>query len=272
MWTRPHSSQASGAVELEPAEVGDGGAPADGRHGAVVAIAERRRRGAAGEPRAQHARDVGALLLGDRREAGQRLAVAHRAAWAVSPMTKISGWPGTTRSGPTMTRPARSCLDAEPSRGRRGRDAGGPDDGRGLPGARRRWRRRLRRTGRPACRAAPRHAAARASAARLRSASRERPAAARGPASTSTMRASRGSMVRKSWRSATWASSAMAPAISTPVGPPPITTKVRKRRRSSGVVGRFGVLEGGQDAAADAGGVVDLLQAGRHALPSSWPK
>ena len=30
---------------------------------------------------------------------------------------------------------------------------------------------------------------------------------------------------------------------------------------------RLGVFEGGQDAPADAGGIVDLLEAGRHALP-----
>ena len=35
----------------------------------------------------------------------------------------------------------------------------------------------------------------------------------------------------------------------------------------SRVVAPLGLLEGGQDAAADAGGVVDLLQAGRDALP-----
>src|SRR5690606_23991352 len=28
------------------------------------------------------------------------------ATWAVSPMTKISAWPGTVRSSPTLTRPA----------------------------------------------------------------------------------------------------------------------------------------------------------------------
>ena len=42
---------------------------------------------------------------------------------------------------------------------------------------------------------------------------------------------------------------------------------MRKRRRASWRLGRLGVLEGGQDAAADVGGVVDLLQAGRDALP-----
>src|SRR5437660_869488 len=51
------------------------GAPADRRHGAEVAIAERAGCGLAGKPGTQHAGDVGALLLGDRREPRQRLAI-----------------------------------------------------------------------------------------------------------------------------------------------------------------------------------------------------
>ena len=45
---------------------------------------------------------------------------------ARSPATKISGWPGTLRSRPTGTRPARSRGDAEQRAQRRGGDAGGP--------------------------------------------------------------------------------------------------------------------------------------------------
>src|SRR5215211_4755987 len=56
----------------------------------------------------------------------------------------------------------------------------------------------------------------------------------RGPASASTIRAKRGSMVRKFDTSARFASSAMAPTSSTPVAPPPTTTKFNSRRRSSG--------------------------------------
>jgi hypothetical protein len=49
----------------------------------------------------------------------------------------------------------------------------------------------------------------------------------------------------------------MAPAISTPVGPAPL-----------GVVPAcLGLFEGTEDAAADAGGVVDLLEAGGDPLP-----
>ena len=59
----------------------------------------------------------------------------------------------------------------------------------------------------------------------------------------------------------------MAPAISTPVGPPPITTKVISRRRSSASVFVLGALEGEQDAAAQIGGVVDRLETRRERRP-----
>ena len=57
----------------------------------------------------------------------------------------------------------------------------------------------------------------------------------RSVASTSSTRAWRGSIERKSPRSVSRASSAIWPAISTPVGPPPTTTNVShaRRRRSS---------------------------------------
>src|SRR5437899_1151782 len=56
------------AANGQPAEIGNGGAPADRRHGAEVAIAERAGCGLACKPGMQHAGYVGALLLGDRRE------------------------------------------------------------------------------------------------------------------------------------------------------------------------------------------------------------
>jgi hypothetical protein len=63
----------------------------------------------------------------------------------------------------------------------------------------------------------------------------------RGAASTRMMRAERGSIERKSAASARLASSAIAPAISTPVGPPPTMTKLSSRARSaaSGSVSAF---------------------------------
>ena len=52
-------------------------------------------------------------------------------------------------------------------------------------------------------------------------------------ASTRMMRALVGSIRRKSFFSVRWASSAICPAISTPVGPAPTTTKVRARSAST---------------------------------------
>src|SRR6202521_5622276 len=72
------------------------------------------------------------------------------------------------------------------------------------------------------------------------------------------MRAARGSMLRKSFANARLASSAMAPASSTPVGPPPTMTRFSSRLRS---------LEREQDAPANFGGILDALQARRERLP-----
>ena len=58
----------------------------------------------------------------------------------------------------------------------------------------------------------------------------------RGPASTRMTRVVRGSKRRKSRASVRPAISASAPASSTPVGPPPITTNVVQARRTSGDV------------------------------------
>ena len=74
-------------------------------------------------------------------------------------------------------------------------------------------------------------------------------------------------MLRKSRTIALRASSTMAPASSTPVGPPPTMTKVSSLRRSAGSSADLGLLEGRQDAGADFGGVADRLQAGRGLLP-----
>ncbi len=55
-----------------------------------------------------------------------------------------------------------------------------------------------------------------------------------GPASSSSTRASAGSMCRKFRRSERRDSSASCPASSTPVGPAPTTTNVSQRRRATG--------------------------------------
>ena len=61
------------------------------------------------------------------------------------------------------------------------------------------------------------------------------------------------------------ASSAIWPAISTPVGPAPTTTKVSARSGLGGRAGQLGELEGAEDAPAQLEGVVDRLHPGRVA-------
>ena len=69
-------------------------------------------------------------------------------------------------------------------------------------------------------------------------------------------------IARKSRRSVRWASSAICPAISTPVGPAPTTTKVRRRVDVLAAVGaELGHLEGTEDAPAQLERVVDRLHA-----------
>ena len=89
----------------------------------------------------------------------------------------------------------------------------------------------------------------------------------RGPASTRITRAELGSMRRNS-RARVWrAISAKAPAISTPVGPPPTTTKVRQARRAWASGSRSAALEGEKDAVADVEGILEGLEAGRERRP-----
>ena len=78
-------------------------------------------------------------------------------------------------------------------------------------------------------------------------------------------------MCRKSLTNVTRAISAIAPAISTPVGPPPTTTKVIAASRTAWSR-FFRDLEGDQHAAADFQRVVEILQARRKFLPFSMPE
>ena len=74
-------------------------------------------------------------------------------------------------------------------------------------------------------------------------------------------------MLRKSRGSVSCASSAIVPASSTPVGPPPMMTKVSSAARRCRIGLALGALEGEQDAPANRGGVLERLQAGRERLP-----
>ena len=74
-------------------------------------------------------------------------------------------------------------------------------------------------------------------------------------------------MLRKSLETERRASSAIAPAISTPVGPPPMTTKVSSALRRSGSRLSFGPLEREQYLAADRDRVLDALESRRMRRP-----
>ena len=96
---------------------------ADRRQVALVAVAERRRRSARAAAPRTSLRRVAALLHRHRRDAGQHgLAVGSRTR-TMSPSANTSGWPGSVRSGSTVTRPAPSRLGA----GQLGQPAGEAD-------------------------------------------------------------------------------------------------------------------------------------------------
>ena len=83
------------------------------------------------------------------------------------------------------------------------------------------------------------------------------------PASIRITLASRVSMWRKSRASEKRAISAIAPAISTPVGPPPTTTKVISALRRAGSGSRSASSNDDQDAAADVERILQGLQTRR---------
>ena len=89
----------------------------------------------------------------------------------------------------------------------------------------------------------------------------------RGPASIRITRASLESISRKSRASVKRLISPIAPASSTPVGPPPTITKREQRLLALGIGSVLGILEGGQHAAADLGRLLEGLEPGRVFLP-----
>ena len=94
----------------------------------------------------------------------------------------------------------------------------------------------------------------------------------RSPASSRTTRVSLGSK-RVNWcRRWCRASTASCPATSTPVGPPPITTIVRKRCAPSSSVRPLGLLEGRQDLIAQRDRVRERLERERRLLPLVVPE
>ena len=85
------------------------------------------------------------------------------------------------------------------------------------------------------------------------------------PPSKRRILALRGSIFRKSSLSTRLDSSAIWPAISTPVGPPPTTTKVSHSCRFAGSSSSSAISKAPEDAAAKLEGVVDRLHPGRPA-------
>ena len=165
---------------------------------------------------------------------------------AASPTTNTSGWPGTVRSGPTRTRPLRSVSAPVAAATLR------PNDEARTPAAQSTvwaWISSVSPVG-VSTRTRPSSTSTTLvfvrtttpSLSSWRRAEAERPggkvASTRSIASTSTMRASCGLIDRKSLRSVSLAISPSAPASSTPVGPPPIRTKVIHAARSTGSASR----------------------------------
>ena len=220
------------AGELQAPDLADRPAPADDRQRALVEVAERARWLPARRARSPWPR--GRLLDRDRREA--RAAACRRAPGcdAMSPITEISGWPGTVRSGSTSMRPPRSVLragglrralrSAAPRAPRRPRSPSGWRSARSCRPPR--SSRRARRSPWPARPRARSRRARPARSAALAESDSLNGASTRSPASSRITRESSGSMRAKSRFRESWRATASAPAISTPVGPPPIDAKV----------------------------------------------
>ena len=90
------------AGELHAERVGDGGAVADGRHGALVEVLERRRRGLPASRAAMTPATYLPSCMAGCATPGSLFSET------MSPTAKISGCPGTEQSGSTGSRPARS--------------------------------------------------------------------------------------------------------------------------------------------------------------------
>ena len=95
-------------AEFDPAKVNDRLAFANLRKAAIVMIAKRSRSGFAVQPGSDDVCDIAAALLGGRGDTRHRLAVGAVTA-TVSPTAKISGCPGTVKSGWMTIRPFRSA-------------------------------------------------------------------------------------------------------------------------------------------------------------------
>ena len=94
----------------------------------------------------------------------------------------------------------------------------------------------------------------------------------RSAASTSSTRAVRVSTLRKSLRSVSFASSAIWPAISTPVGPAPTTTNVSQLRRRSGSGSASAASKASRMRLRMSSAPSSDFSSGACSRQSSWPK
>ena len=234
MWTNSHASQPIQSLQLDPRQIGR--PPTRGRSSPCRRDCGRRtaRSGCPSVARMMFRAACAPICIATCATPGSGRPTAP-ASDARSPMTNTCGMArGSSGPAGSSTRPTRSTRHAERRAERRRRHAGGPQD-------------RLRRdlVARPLARRpsptrvtsvpfAPRRRGARDRGARPRAAARERSASTAGPPSSRMIFDELGSKCRKSFASDSRAISASAPAISTPVGPPPMMTNVSSGRRRAG--------------------------------------
>ncbi len=263
MCTTSHINQPEEPGHPEALEAHDGVEPRDGRHAAEIAIGERRRLLAV-EPALDRVGRVDPRLhgdLGDPGEVVQRHHVADREHLGMTRQGAVVEH--RDPAGPVARRPARLGEQARPA----ARPAHRPP---------RSWcGRRAAPTSRPP--SAPRHRTRRPPSPRSRSGWSRRAAAARCaafsesrspnaarislPPSTSTTCASAGSIRRKLPPRPERDSSAIWPAISTPVGTAADDDEGQPGAARLGVVLALGHLERAEDPAPQLQGVVDRLHA-----------
>ena len=257
------------AGQLKAGDLGDGGGAADGRHRARRCSGTARR-GWPSRSRRMFSAARAALLIATGRQPGSGLPV-----WcgkkARSPMTNTSGWPGMVRSGSTHA-PGAVEGDAEGCRQRGGGDAGGPEHGRARRGARPPSDDAVGVDAGDGGSGAHLDAAAAELLRGARRAPRGRRRARAGPPSTRMMRASRGSIARKSRRERGARSRRSRR---------PARRRWGRRRRSRRSAARGGAPASGSRSACSKASSTrrrissassSVLRPGAFASHSSWPK
>ncbi len=198
----------------------------------------------------------------------------------MSPSAKISGWPGSVRSASTVTRPARSSsapvcsanAEASPeavtpaaqTTVRVGMRAVAPSGCSIVTAVASTSTTVLSSSGLTPSRRSERSAFADSDGGK--------PVRTRSAVSTSRTRALRESTARKSRRRVSRASSAIWPAISTPVGPAPTTTNVSHSSRRSGSRSSSAASNAARMPLRTVSALSSDLTSAACALHSSWPK